>query len=459
MPSLIETFRQAMQPWREVSLNQHALYKASLKPHHPQQEITAWVIALSGGCDSRLLLSLAAELRQTVLEDGGRAPALRALHIDHGIHPDSRRWAQQCQHWCEQLNVPLTVHRVSVKGHRQGLESLARKARYRVFEQEIQSGELLLMAHHRDDQAETLLLRLLRGAGVKGMAAMPEARVLGQGLLFRPLLALSRKAIEAEVRQRQLDWLDDPSNGDTAFDRNFLRHKLLPVFAERWPDASLRFSKAAELQAEAAELLQTYLEADLQALVMEDTSLDLASLAKFSEPRQRAVLRAFVQSHGVEPGREALLELLRQCFAEGDRQPEWRFKQRVFRRYQQRLYCVKDKSFSPVQVQRWPDLSQVLPLEMGVLSAEKGGCFLPKGEVSIAWREPGQRCQLAGETHSRSLKKLLQQWQVPQWQRGQVPLIFCDGELAAIADYAICEGFACEEGQGWRLSWQRATTT
>ncbi|MBD2858270.1 tRNA lysidine(34) synthetase TilS [Spongiibacter sp. KMU-158] len=428
-----ERFRQAMMPWRDRS---------------------AWVIAFSGGCDSRLLLELAAEFRRSLLNSNQSAPTLKAIHIDHGIHSDSGQWAQQCQNWCAALGVPLKVHNVELAGARQGLENLARQARYRVFEQQLGAAELLLMAHHQDDQAETLLLRLMRGAGVRGLSAMPQSRAVGAGTLLRPLLNETRASIEAEARLRGLSWIDDPSNADTSFDRNFVRHRMLPVLAERWPDGSTRLSKIAELQAETNILLSQYVQADLQQLLRDAGELDLAGLVQFSTERQRVVLRAFLASFGIEVERAELSELLEQCFAAPDRQPEWVFPQGILRRHRQRLCFSAPHDSKPDGMATpilWPDLATPLALGESRLIATFGGEFCPKGEVSIGWREPGMRCQLAGESHSRALKKLFQEWGIPQWRRQQVPLIFCDGELAAIADFAICEGFKGDGG--WQLQW------
>lgn len=418
----------------------------------PWHGSAGWVLALSGGCDSRLLLDLLVEIRDGSVEP---LPPLRALHIDHAIHPESAQWAAQCRAWCEQYGVEFESQQVQLRGRRQGLEARARDARYRVFESQLQAGEVLLMAHHRDDQAETFLLRLLRGAGPAGLSAMPVQRSLGAGQLFRPLLGLSRVEIEREAVARELDWIEDPSNADRRFDRNFLRRELLPALAKRWPDYSLRLEKAAALQADTNALLAEYVQQDLARLLGDDGGLDLAGLKGFSSVRQLAVLRGFLKRHHANPTLSNLRQLRQQCFAAEDRQPQWQCQGMVCRRHRDRLFCCKEAAIESQEVGEsivWIDFPQPLQLLAGTLSAEPGGRFQPTGTVSIRWRKEGMRCQLAGDVHSRSLKKLMQQWAVPRWLRTTTPLIYCDERLAAIADLAICEGF--EQEQGWQLHWQ-----
>ncbi len=433
MDPLVETLRQVLAPWRGSA---------------------AWVLAFSGGCDSRVLLDLISRLRDS---DPG-VPPVRAIHIDHSLHPDSANWAALCQSWASTANIPISTHRVSLEGSRQGLESLARTARYAVFEQELAAGETLLMAHHQDDQVETLMLRMMRGAGVDGLAAMPAQRGLGAGQLFRPLLAVPRQVLREYAESRALEWIEDPSNESLHFDRNFLRHRLLPVLAERWPDYRARLDKVSALQAEASTVLESYLADELATILADNGSLDMNALAVFSPPRQRALLRHFLRERlALSPERRHIDELLRQCLAPDDGQPQLCLQGKILRRYQGRLYCLPASlPHSLTEPLLWADVGAPQALPGGVLSAQAGGNFLPRGRVTIAQRQQGMRCQLAGEAHSRSLKKLLQEWGIPPWERDTLPLVYCDGELAAVADLAVCEGYRCEVGQGWSLHWDAA---
>ena len=195
---------------------------------------SSYLIAYSGGMDSHVLLVALAELSSS----RPNFPALRAVHVHHGLSPYADDWADHCQSICQNLGVELVVHWVEVASHQASLERAARVARYQVFESVLKPGEILLQGHHQDDQAETLLLRLLRGTGVDGAKAIPAQRRLGAGEVFRPLLDFSREQLAQYARHQQLQWIEDESNQDTGFDRNYLRHQVLPLLQQRWPAAS-----------------------------------------------------------------------------------------------------------------------------------------------------------------------------------------------------------------------------
>jgi tRNA(Ile)-lysidine synthase len=231
----------------------------------------------------------------------------------------------------------------------------------------------------------------------------------------------------------------------------------MPLLVEHWPEYRAGFSRAARLQAEAAQLLDDYIATDLVALTGEDASLDLLSLAQLPEMRQRAILRQFiVQRSGVALASAQLETIVCQfSAARSDSQPEYRLVGGgVLRTYRQRLFFEPALPETSLQTMEW-DIDQPLVFpKLGCLSAQAGGDFMPRGLLEVRFRKGGERCHLLGETHSRSLKKLLQEWRIPPWQRESLPLIYCDGKLAAIAGLAICEGFGVEEGEsGWALSW------
>ena len=209
-----------------------------------------WWVGLSGGLDSTALLNLLVELREA------RAiPPLGAIHINHQLHPDSNRWAERCAALCERLDVEFECRRVDVTDSGEGPEASARAARYGVFESLLAPGELLLLAHHLDDQVETFFLRLMRGAGARGLAGMPETRVLGAGALARPLLPVARAELEAYARDCGLDWIEDSSNRDLALDRNFLRQRVLPLLEERWSGYRLSVARSMDALADAERAL------------------------------------------------------------------------------------------------------------------------------------------------------------------------------------------------------------
>ncbi|MBO6754315.1 MAG: tRNA lysidine(34) synthetase TilS [Spongiibacter sp.] len=414
-------------------------------------------LAFSGGMDSRVLLSLLMELREQCSD----FPPLSLIHVDHGLQADSGVWAQHCLAVAETLGLPCVIKRVVVSPQAggQGPEAEARLARYRVFESLLGRGELLLQAHHLDDQCETLMLRLLRGAGLNGLAAMPRGRVLGQGRLLRPLLTTQRSQLQVYAQARNLKWLEDPSNQDARYDRNYLRHRVMPAMAERWSSDRQALSRAAENLRDSQALLNDYLDADLEPL-LDGKALSLGPLGDLAEYRQLALLRRYLERcWGVVLSRPQLEDFAGQFLtADVDAVPEvcvdgWRFY-----RFARQLIAEPETLAQEglPAVQSW-GVDMPLELPQGRLSAAPGGSFAPRGRVEVAFRQGGERCQLAGETHSRALKKLLQAWQLAPRRRERLPLIYCDGQLAAIADLAICEGYLAQPGeQGVALHWQDA---
>ncbi|WP_101756620.1 tRNA lysidine(34) synthetase TilS [Oceanicoccus sp. KOV_DT_Chl] len=269
----------------------------------PYLDAPRWLVAYSGGVDSHVLLQL--------LTHVPNHPVIEAVHINHQLQADANHWAGHCQQQADQLNIPLHTVAIDIDSQPKGsLEEQARDARYQVFESLLQPGDVLMMGHHLDDQVETLLLRLLRGSGVRGGSAMPQGRVLGNGLLLRPLLTIPRSVIESYANAHQLQWIEDPSNQLSDFDRNFLRLQLLPIIAERWPEYRQTLSRTAALNEEAALLNTELAQLDLVGLglgekggldsgaVGADSVLPLAGLHALSDSRKKNLLRYWLQVGG-----------------------------------------------------------------------------------------------------------------------------------------------------------------
>ncbi len=425
--------------------------RAALQGEAPRR----YWLAYSGGLDSRVLLDLLLSLRAQQAD----FPALHIVHIHHGLQAEADTWAQQCKALCESLCLPCEIHRVQLNVDGAGIEAAARQARYRVFEQLLDAGEVLLQAHHLDDQCETLMLRLLRGAGPEGLAAMPRRRRLGRGQLLRPLLDVPRGRLLAYAQRRALSWQEDPSNADPRFDRNYLRAEVMPRLGERWPAYRHSLARAAGLQAQAATLLDGYLEQDLRPLV-DGCTLDLAGLQAQPEARQLALLHYYLRSYWqLSLERAQLHSFARQfLWSRGDAAPQFCAGGWRFHRYRGQL-CAEPVALVAPQREELLNWSLESPLQLpqGCLTARRGGNFVPDGPLSVRFRRGGERCQLAGEGHSRSLKKLLQAWGVPPQRRERLPLLYCGERLAAVADMAICEGFYTPVSEmGWQLSWRDA---
>jgi tRNA(Ile)-lysidine synthase len=270
--------------------------------------ITEIAVGYSGGLDSSVLLDALARLREA-------APwRLRAVHVNHGLSPHARAWQEYCAAACAALDVPLSIHAVEVaRRARLSREEEARRARYRVLR--AAPVDLIALAHHADDQAETLLLQLLRGAGPRGLAGMPRLAVGEQRpWLWRPLLGLPRSALERYARARGLGWIDDESNADIALKRNFVRHRVMPVLAQGFPAPATTLARAATLQAEAAALLGALGRGDLAA-ASHDGVIDCRLVAALPRERQANLLREWLAGHGMRAPSAARLRALQDGLA------------------------------------------------------------------------------------------------------------------------------------------------
>lgn len=419
----------------------------------PWRDAPAWHVAYSGGLDSTVLLHLLMRLASREA-----FPLLSAIHVHHGLQAAADAWPAHCQRVCDELGVPLEVVRVKVDSG-PSLERAARDARYAAFVSRLAAGEVLLSAQHRDDQAETLLFRLLRGAGVRGLAGMPAARPLGLGSLVRPLLAVSRAELEAYARAEGLDWVEDPSNADTSLARNFLRHAIFPALQARWPKATESLARSAEHMAEAEGLLGELAQADLDR-ARGDTdfpwlcvrSLDLPSLAALSPARQRNALRYWLAELTALPDSDhwAGWENVRDASAAAT--PIWRLAAGELHRADGRLWWLSGAWLvAPVAEIPWSDPHVPIALP-GNGRLEFIG-VPPAGRLEIRYRQGGEVLEIAGRGR-RDLKRLLNEARLPAFVRGRLPLLFVDGQLLAVANIPGLDG---PHASDWQLRWTPPT--
>ncbi|WP_160286065.1 tRNA lysidine(34) synthetase TilS [Pseudomonas knackmussii] len=415
----------------------------------PWRHARAWRIGLSGGLDSVVLLHALARLAETE-----ELPPISAIHVHHGLQAVADAWPAHCQVNCDALGVPLVVERVRVEPGA-SLEQEARRARFAAFESHLGEGECLLTAQHRDDQAETLLFRLLRGAGVRGLAGIPVVRSLGRGLLLRPLLDISRAELESYAREQGLQWVEDPSNGDTNFARNYLRQRVIPVLAERWPQASANLARSAAHLAEAEAMLG---EMAMQDLAIADgstafdwlplPSLQLEPLRKLSEPRQRNALRHWLAPLTPMPDSAhwASWQTLRD--AAGDAVPVWRLGGGELHRCGDRLWWLSGPWLHTVEGEmQWSVPTQPLVLPgNGELHLDG---LPPVGSLRVTYRRGGEQLELAGRGR-RDLKRLLNESALPPFVRGRLPLLWRGDELLGVANLPA---LVRAGEQGWRLRW------
>ncbi|MGE5624994.1 MAG: tRNA lysidine(34) synthetase TilS [Bacillota bacterium] len=416
-----------------------------------------WV-AFSGGLDSTVLL-------HTLAADRGALPGeLRAVHVNHGLHGDAAAWQAHCARICAGLGVSLESREIRVNpGRGESLEAAAGEQRYRVFEGLMQPGDMLLTAQHADDQLETFLLQALRGAGVRGLAAMPATAPFAAGLLVRPLLDVPRGALEAWAREQKLEWVEDPSNADTGLDRNYLRHEVLPRLRARWPAAAATLGRSARHAAEAAEMLKEVAKLDGSSHGVGET-LPVAALEALPQPRARNLLRHWLESRGLPlPPAHKLAEILRQAGAAGDRNPCVDWEGAEVRRYAGRLYAQAPLPPSPAEFRLSPGAAHDLGLGLGALRLApavgegiRAALCGPEG-LRVTFRSGGESCRPAGKTHERPLKKWLQEMHVVPWLRDRLPLIYGDGEgreLLAVAGLFACEPHRAAPGEaGLRIDW------
>jgi tRNA(Ile)-lysidine synthase len=392
------------------------------------------VLGLSGGIDSVVLLHV---LRQH------QTPypfQLACVHVHHGLSPHADAWTSFCEQLCATLNIPLSIHRVSVDRHDPaGLEAAARVERRNVFAQI--DADFVLTAHHQNDQAETLLLQLFRGAGPKGLAAMAEMQQHEgwQAAQLRPLLNISRTEIAQYAQQHALVWVEDESNTHTRYSRNYVRHTVMPMLSARFPAAVSTLARSAALQADASEILRDMASLDAQLGVTGDR-LDCPSLARLSLPRARNVLRWFIEQHGLRMTSERRLdEGLRQLLyaAHDARVSVTLHPGTELRRYQGGAYLVAERACVKQATVHWQGQS-TLSLEqagwhVAMMPAQGAGLSLARlnaAHVQLGVRQGGERMRLTKNGIHRSLKNLLQESALPPWQRACLPLLWCDGQLA-----------------------------
>ncbi|MDV9042268.1 tRNA lysidine(34) synthetase TilS [Stenotrophomonas sp. RAC2] len=392
------------------------------------------LVGYSGGVDSTVLLHW---LWRCARASG---TALRAVHVHHGLQADADDWVLHCQQQCAALGIELAVHRVQVnKRAGLGLEGAARQARRAAFAAELRDGETLALAQHQDDQAETFLLRALRGSGVDGLAAMSARSRLGEHHLWRPLLSTPRTALLDYAQQHALQWIEDPSNAEDHADRNFLRLQVLPLLRQRWPHAAAALAGSATHCRQTRELLDEE-DAELIAhLEVAPRVLSLELLRQVSPGRAARVLRAWVIGHGAAPMpatvlQQALEELLP---ADTDRQARVRWQDHVIQQWRDHAYLLPARLPSlPLDWQAAWDGRAPLPLpDGGQLSLLGASAF--EQPLQVRARVGGERILLPGRQHSHALKDCLQRERLAPWRRAQLPLIFDGPQLLAAADVVI----------------------
>ena len=413
-------------------------------------------VGFSGGLDSTVLLH--------ALHETARAErrTLTAVHVHHGLSPNAERWADACREVCERLGVPLDVERVHVaRDSPRGIEAEARAARYAIYA--AREEPIVALAHHLDDQAETVLLQLLRGTGVKGVGAMPRLRALNERVtLYRPLLSFSRAELEAHARARGLRWIDDESNVSRSHDRNYLRHEIAPRLDARfpaWREAVARFAgHAATAQSLLEDLARIDgLPGDASPALAIDPDLDAA--------RRANLLRAFLARNDLAmPSETRLAEMARQLFdARGDAQVRMEHDGMLLTRYRGHVRIEPPMEENQWRVAWRGEPHVALGASRGIVdfeSAVGAGVAAERtraGDWFFAARSGGERIRIAAGGPSRTLKNLLQERALSPAERSRLPLLFNGTDLVWVPGVGIAADYACRPGEpGLKPLWRVA---
>lgn len=417
--------------------NVHACLLEAVTPYLDQP---LW-IAFSGGLDSTVLCHALSVLRIQHKLD------ITLLHINHQLNSDADHWAQHCQSMANQWDLPFECVTLDSKPHGASIENWARQQRRHIFADKLTQGGVVITAHHQDDQAETLLFRLLRGTGPDGLAAMRACSPLANGQILRPFLSISRQTLAAYAQAHQLPWMEDPSNQDTVFTRNYLRHKVMPVLQQQWPKAEYAISRCADLCAEQRDVLESYLAQDLSDIQQgtHQDQLPLTPWQTLPAAKQRMVLRYWLyQQTGFYLTQKQVHQVIHDVIhAQVDAKPLYQLGQIQCRRYQHTLYLVPPlATIDPYWSETWngegplkvPGWSQ--PLTKTMLAKQGVDCDAVDWQrVTVRFRKLGERVHLQGRTQTYALKKILQEHTIPPWVRDRVPLVFEGDVLLSIAHF------------------------
>lgn len=419
---------------------------------HPQLN-QLWV-AYSGGLDSQALLHRLADLLSQIESE----VTLRAIHVHHGLQRQADEWEAHCVSTCRQWQIPLQIHHVALKPMKgESIEEAARVARYRIFEKYIGEHACLVTAHHEDDQAETLLLQLVRGAGVHGLAAMPELAPFGKGILWRPLLNTARADIEQYAKQHRLTWVEDPSNQDIRFDRNFLRLHIFSLLKQRWPHINRTLHRSARHCAEAAHCIsERARELLTQCRGSQPNSLQISSLMQLSAQWRKMVLREWLyQFAGCLPSQNQLQRIQQEVIASRlDANPLVVVGEQQIRRYRGELFIWQPLPDDFLKKEYTWDLQQdmdLFPFRLRLTAKRAIGKgidpFMITLPLRIQFRQGGERCQPAGRIGSHPLKKLMQEWQIPPWLRPYIPILYEGEKIVAVTGYCVTQEYVVSQDQ------------
>ncbi|MGZ8224122.1 MAG: tRNA lysidine(34) synthetase TilS [Methylobacter sp.] len=417
----------------------------ALTPFNP---VGRCFIGYSGGVDSHVLLHLCASINQ--LKD-----KITAVYVHHGLQAEAESWASHCRKTAENLGVDFLVLRVkAIALPGESPEEAARNARYTALKSLLGTNDVLMIAQHREDQLETVLLQLFRGSGLRGLSGMPERMAFGHGSMLRPLLNISKQAINDYARTHALHWVEDPSNQRNDYDRNFLRNEVVPLLKQRWPSIEKTVARSAKHCAEAQTLISSLADELFdQVFNKHDRTLCISKLQANAYAQQQLVIRHWFQSLGLKmPAQAFIKSILTQVLAarQGS-DPVLVGQGYCIRRYRDKLYCLKQYTTEPRQAIIWPagqlslkvannEILSCVPSSAGILREQ-----WHNSTIDVRFRSGGEKISLPGRKGHHLLKNLFQEAGIPPWEREIIPLVYLDNELAAVGDKWISAAFYSEK--------------
>jgi tRNA(Ile)-lysidine synthase len=431
-----------------------ALLKSLSK--HPDMPL---VIAYSGGVDSQVLLHALASIKKLTTVGASVPSEITVCHVNHGLSANAKAWQAFAKEQCQQVNLPLKICQVNVQAQpQQSLEAQARDARYQALQSIYSEPSLIITGHHSDDQVETFLLALKRGSGLKGLSAMSAETKIATDYLIRPLLNVSRTEIVDYAKAHELTWVEDESNSDNRFDRNFIRNDIMPLLAKRWPSIANTINRSSEHCLAGQLLLDELAAEDFNNCKNTAIALSVDSLVKLSTARFNNLIRYFLsENHCLMPSTEQVAQLRQQLNAADDKNPAVKLGEQYLRRHKGTLYLTVDFD----DIQDWQtdviltetDLFIELPNHLGELGfikaafneADEGSqqVIMPKKgqKVTVRFKHNNPKCLPDYRNHSRSLKKVLQELNIPPWQRKRVPFLYYDDVLVAAVGFFVCQDY------------------
>lgn len=420
----------------------------------------AYIVGFSGGADSKALLHALYTVRQRL------DVPFSAVHINHGLHEDADSWQRQCEVFCRQHEIELTTIRIELENRSgKGLEAEARHKRYQAIEELLTPGASLLTAHHADDQAETLLLNLMRGSGVDGLSAMPESRPLGRGLLQRPMLEFQNGTILDYLRDNDVDWIEDPSNQCLNHDRNFVRHEVIPLLERRWPGVAKRLLLTRKAMTGARRLLENMSDDYIGRCLVHPYVLELTPQIIDNPELFKLVIRRWMKQSGNPTVPVYRLEAFYEQVTHADNKPNIvvKWAGSSLHLFRQRLWLLPKPGILPCPAKEWPPGQSVIDLgsHAGLLVLEGENhsrlakTMTPGRKFSVLNRADSQDNTIDRGNHHKHLRNLFQAGGIPPFLRECIPLCLLDGELAAMGDWCISaqlESWLSENGIS--LHWQ-----